>query len=621
MTIRRWSFLLALVAVVASADQGPPVYQSVTTAPLAGTVCDGNRVQVETATGTIWTCVASVWTKTYDPQARILLQQPNEAFPYALNVSGLGEGLLLNEPYYGIVGVKLANTCTNQFPRYDNTSGVWTCQSIATSDLPGVPVSKGGTGIYTTTAGAVMSGAATNTMVWSAAGTNTLQVLHSGIAGVPTWGYVNVNSIETSNVASAGNFLRGDGSWAAATGSGAPTDATYIVQTPNAGLSAEQATNALASGIVRVTTGTGVLSSTTTVGVNEITGLTLDAIGNPGGDKSFTMATKHLQFTWTAPVTGTYDGAMELEATGNFGGDLLHVHQHTGNPLAAGHLIHAETNHANVVPLLLTASSAAANAMDATGIVNASRFVGPVTGTVTGNVLGTASYTNALATAGTTVTVLHGNASGNPAYAAVNLLADTTADLLSQAKGGTGGGSVTCAADQYLTSNGTTWSCANNQIVVTMVTSQWTSSSTGNTIGIVGTGGTAMTSPTYAANAPWGMRCQILDTRPGTSNQPRYGIRTSGSFTQVIGSTVVGLAGTAPARTETLNRLTAVAADTCATGCSAYAVTGGFSGVLLDTIEANGKMNAQGTVSLGMAPSASATHTIELGSHCEWFRP
>ena len=282
MTIRRWSFLLVLVAVVASADQGPPVYQSVTTAPLAGTVCDGNRVQVETATGTIWTCVASVWTKTYDPQARILLQQPNEAFPYALNVSGLGEGLLLNEPYYGIVGVKLANTCTNQFPRYDNTSGVWTCQSIATSDLPGVPVSKGGTGIYTTTAGAVMSGAATNTMVWSAAGTNTLQVLHSGIAGVPTWGYVNVNSIETSNVASAGNFLRGDGSWAAATGSGAPTDATYIVQTPNAGLSAEQATNALASGIVRVTIGTGVLSSTTTVGANEITGTLTQAVGGTG---------------------------------------------------------------------------------------------------------------------------------------------------------------------------------------------------------------------------------------------------------------------------------------------------------------------------------------------------
>lgn len=42
---------------------------------------------------------------------------------------------------------------------------------------------------------------------------------------------------------------------------GAPTTATYITQTSDAGLSAEQALSALATGIVKVTTGTGVLSS------------------------------------------------------------------------------------------------------------------------------------------------------------------------------------------------------------------------------------------------------------------------------------------------------------------------------------------------------------------------
>jgi hypothetical protein len=47
----------------------------------------------------------------------------------------------------------------------------------------------------------------------------------------------------------------------AATGaSGAPSDATYIVQTANAGLSAEQALSVLATGLVKNTTGTGVLS-------------------------------------------------------------------------------------------------------------------------------------------------------------------------------------------------------------------------------------------------------------------------------------------------------------------------------------------------------------------------
>lgn len=47
-------------------------------------------------------------------------------------------------------------------------------------------------------------------------------------------------------------------------GSGAPTDATYITQTVNGTLSAEQALDALASGILRVDTADGVLTSLTT---------------------------------------------------------------------------------------------------------------------------------------------------------------------------------------------------------------------------------------------------------------------------------------------------------------------------------------------------------------------
>lgn len=49
--------------------------------------------------------------------------------------------------------------------------------------------------------------------------------------------------------------------WAAAAGGGAPTTATYITQTPDATLSAEQALSALATGVVKVTTATGVLST------------------------------------------------------------------------------------------------------------------------------------------------------------------------------------------------------------------------------------------------------------------------------------------------------------------------------------------------------------------------
>lgn len=53
-----------------------------------------------------------------------------------------------------------------------------------------------------------------------------------------------------------------DPSWTVDTGeaSGAPADAKYITQTASAGLSAEQALSALSTGIVKNTTGTGVLS-------------------------------------------------------------------------------------------------------------------------------------------------------------------------------------------------------------------------------------------------------------------------------------------------------------------------------------------------------------------------
>lgn len=47
------------------------------------------------------------------------------------------------------------------------------------------------------------------------------------------------------------------------TGSGAPTDATYITQTANGSLSAEQALSALSTGIMRVATTTGVITSLT----------------------------------------------------------------------------------------------------------------------------------------------------------------------------------------------------------------------------------------------------------------------------------------------------------------------------------------------------------------------
>jgi hypothetical protein len=73
----------------------------------------------------------------------------------------------------------------------------------------------------------------------------------------------NGESIFCSDCSPAGVYFFFAGTWhesgSGGTG-GAPTDATYITQTPNGGLSNEQALSALGTGLMLNTTGTGVLS-------------------------------------------------------------------------------------------------------------------------------------------------------------------------------------------------------------------------------------------------------------------------------------------------------------------------------------------------------------------------
>lgn len=89
------------------------------------------------------------------------------------------------------------------------------------------------------------------------------RVLKLGSTGVATTALVDVNS--TSDIEATGfntnDFAKWDGSkFVGAVPSSAPPSATYITQTPDSGLSAEQALSALATGILKNTTGTGVLS-------------------------------------------------------------------------------------------------------------------------------------------------------------------------------------------------------------------------------------------------------------------------------------------------------------------------------------------------------------------------
>jgi hypothetical protein len=154
---------------------------------------------------------------------------------------------------------------------------------------------------------------------------------------------------------------------------------------------------------------------------------------------------------------------------------------------------------------------------------------------------------------------------------------------------------------------------------MTRLTATWASSATSNTLGIIGTGGVPMTSPTYAASAPFSFMCRIITTRPATTNGPRYGLTTSGSFTNINAVAYIGLAGTAPARTQNMNDIVAITAGTCTSGCTSAITTGTAARQFTDIIDGGGVMNASGTVSLQMAPSAAAANTAQIGSYCLWM--
>ncbi len=84
---------------------------------------------------------------------------------------------------------------------------------------------------------------------------------------------------------------------------------------------------------------------------NLVSPVKLNEVENPDGDKSFTMSNKLLAFRYTAPTpAGDFSGAFEIEAAGGFSGNLLHVHQHTGNP-GAVHMVHLEAEDTDVLPL------------------------------------------------------------------------------------------------------------------------------------------------------------------------------------------------------------------------------------------------------------------------------
>ncbi len=79
----------------------------------------------------------------------------------------------------------------------------------------------------------------------------------------------------------------------------------------------------------------------------------LNNIQNPTGDVSWSMGSFGLSLLFTNPTGSPF----EIEASGAYTGDLMHIHQHTGNPLSGVYLINLESEDTDVVPLLINGTN------------------------------------------------------------------------------------------------------------------------------------------------------------------------------------------------------------------------------------------------------------------------
>ena len=162
----------------------------------------------------------------------------------------------------GTVAVARLGSGTPSGTTFLRGDGSWAAVALGSGPTGTLPIANGGTGQTTAAAALAALGGVDNTHVHTTATISNLDAsdIVSGVLGTARLG---------SGTASSITFLRGDQSWQAistiapADISAAPDDAKYIVQQASSGLSAEQALGSLATGILKNTTSTGVLSIAT----------------------------------------------------------------------------------------------------------------------------------------------------------------------------------------------------------------------------------------------------------------------------------------------------------------------------------------------------------------------
>ena len=75
---------------------------------------------------------------------------------------------------------------------------------------------------------------------------------------------------------------------------------------------------------------------------------TLDEVNDPANDASFTFGNNSILFKFDGPTSNGF----EIDITGAFTGDGLHIHQHDGNPTPE-HLVHIEAEDPDINPLVV----------------------------------------------------------------------------------------------------------------------------------------------------------------------------------------------------------------------------------------------------------------------------